>query len=517
MLLPRRGLTRLFQGDLNRYTYKRYSGSRGAECRVRFAPSPTGFLHLGGLRTALFNYLFAKSRNGKFIIRIEDTDQTRLVEGATEQLCKDLEWAGIIPDEGPAPYNGEYGPYIQSQRLETYQKYINKLLDSGNAYHCFCSERRLDLLRKEALRTRQIPKYDNRCRHLTPVQVAEKIAKNDKYCIRFQLTDRGEAFKDMIYGNFVYYVAQNEGDPIILKSDGFPTYHFANVIDDHLMRITHVLRGIEWQISTPKHLMMYRALGWTPPQFGHLPLIMNADGSKLSKRQNDIKLEFYRDKGVFPQALLNYITQAGGGFDRESSTKLEWFDMKQLTEKFDVDRINSNSSRLNPDLLDDLNRLEILHQVEDPVKSKILVNHLRTLVKEKYPISAEQLDLDEEHILNVLKWGAKRVTSINELVEGKLSFLWVLPILKKDEADLNAELIDSLVEELKDENFSKQNLQLILKDFSSSQNLTFSKFMKNLRTMLSGLKEGPGVAEMMEILGRESTLERIERLKKKEK
>lgn len=268
--------------------------------------------------------------------------------------------------------------------------------------------------------------------------MAEKISKNDKYCIRFKLSDRGEAFNDLVYGNFVYYVAQNEGDPVILKSDRFPTYHFANVVDDHLMKITHVLRGIEWQVSTPKHLMLYRALGWKPPEFAHLPLIMNADGSKLSKRQNDIKLEYYREKGIFPQALINYITQAGGGFSREPNETLHCYDMKQLTQKFDINRINNNSSRLNPTLLDDLNRLELTNQIENPETCKQLVQIVRDLVKEKYPLSADDLDLDDEHILNVLKWGAKRINSVNELAEEKLSFLWVLPKIAKDkEISLN--------------------------------------------------------------------------------
>lgn len=492
-----------------------------------------GFLHLGGLRTALFNYLFAKANNGKFILRIEDTDQTRLVPGAIEQLCQDLEWTGLIPDEGPMKYGGSYGPYIQSVRLDIYQKYIKELIDSGHAYHCFCSERRLELMRKEAVKARQIPKYDNRCRHLTPGQVAEKIAKNDKYCIRFKLSDRGEAFNDMICGNYVYYVAQNEGDPVILKSDGFPTYHLANVVDDHEMKISHVLRGIEWQISTPKHLMIYRAFGWTPPQFGHLPLIMNSDGSKLSKRQNDIKLEYYREKEIFPEALINYVTQAGGGFKREPYECLECLDLHDLTKKFDVNRINTNSSRLNPDLLNELNRLELIKRLENPEECTSLIKNVREKVCNRYSLSPEQLDLDDDHIFNVLKWGAKRVNSINDLLEGELSFLWVLPKLTKDtETELNEgkhhvliaydcyilfflDVIDSLVNELKDKNFSSKNLQLILKEFSSENKLTFSNFMRNLRAMLSGLKEGPSVAEMMEILGKESTLERIVRLKKR--
>lgn len=351
------------------------------------------------------------------------------------------------------------------------------------------------------------------------------------------MSDRGESLNDLIFGNFVYYVAQHEGDPVILKSDRFPTYHFANVVDDHLMGITHVLRGIEWQISTPKHLMLYRALGWNPPQFGHLPLIMNSDGSKLSKRQNDIKLEYYRSMGYFPQTLLNYITQAGGGFNRSPDENLRFYQMHELTQKFDINRINSNSSRLNPDLLNDLNQLELMEQIENPEKCKILIQTVRELVKQKYPLNADQLDLGDNHILSVLKWSYKRISRVNELAEEKLSFLWVLPTIAKDkEIPIDAgekdaqkimkklknfffslDIIDSLVEDLKDENFTRQNLQQLLKEFSSEKNLTFANFMKNLRSTLSGLKDGPSVAEMMEVLGKKNTIKRIERLRRKDK
>lgn len=239
-----------------------------------------------------------------------------------------MEWSGIIPDEG-IKYGGDAGPYIQSERLDIYRAEVQKLLDNETAYYCFCTERRLELLRKDALRNRQIPKYDNRCKHLTPIQIAEKLANHDTFCIRFKLNNQLVKFNDLIYGNINYDVVENEGDPIIVKSDGYPTYHFANVVDDHLMRITHVLRGVEWQISTTKHLQLYEAFGWTPPKFGHLPLIMNADGSKLSKRQGDIQLDYYREKGILPQALINYITLSGGGFERETA-KNNSFSMKEL-------------------------------------------------------------------------------------------------------------------------------------------------------------------------------------------
>lgn len=237
-----------------------------------------GHLHLGGLRTALINYLFAKSRHGKFILRIEDTDQTRLVPGAKEQLIKDLEWAGIIPDEGPK-YGGSLGPYIQSQRKKIYKSVLNnclntmnkissnsfyfsdevqELLQNNSAYHCFCTPKRLNLLKREALRNQQVPKYDNACRKLSKDEVKRKLDKKEPYCIRFKLTPEASPFEDIIYGNIALDIAQQEGDPVIIKTDGMPTYHFANVVDDHLMGITHVLRGVEWQISTPKHILLYK-------------------------------------------------------------------------------------------------------------------------------------------------------------------------------------------------------------------------------------------------------------------
>ncbi|XP_063709929.1 nondiscriminating glutamyl-tRNA synthetase EARS2, mitochondrial [Culicoides brevitarsis] len=483
------------------------------QVRVRFAPSPTGYLHLGGLRTALYNYLFAKKHGGKFILRIEDTDQTRLVDDATEQLCKDLEWAGIKPDEGPN-YGGLFGPYIQSQRIDLYHEEVKKLLSNGSAYYCFCSERRLDLLRKEALKQRQVPKYDNRCRHLTPVQIAEKLANKDPFCIRFKLESQGESFNDMVYGKIVYFIAQNEGDPIIIKSDGYPTYHFANVVDDHYMRITHVLRGVEWQISTPKHLLMYQAFGWKAPRYGHLPLIMNTDGSKLSKRQNDIRIQHYQEKGIFPQALLNYITQSGGGFEKEVGEHLKCLQMPELVSRFDISKVNANSSRLNPELLGDLNRLELQEQLRDPVKCDILIEKVRELVTKAYPKNVENLDLGKEHVKFVLEWAVNRITSLNELVEGKLSFLWILPKLQKDNV-IGSDILESLIKSLNEQNFSKTDLNSLLKEFSAKNDLSFANFMKSLRGVLSGLKEGPSVAEMMEILGKEGTVERLLRTKKK--
>ncbi|XP_058448482.1 probable glutamate--tRNA ligase, mitochondrial [Malaya genurostris] len=478
--------------------------------RVRFAPSPTGFMHLGGLRTALFNYLFAKSHGGKFILRIEDTDQERLVEGAMERIYQDLKWAGIVPDE--SPWNeGPYGPYVQSLRYDIYKQEVKKLMEDGRAYYCFCSERRLDLLRKEAVRLRQVPKYDNKCRHLTPGQIAERLAKNDKFCIRFKLDSKADEFQDMIYGKIVYFLAQNEGDPVIIKSDGFPTYHFANVVDDHYMKITHVLRGVEWQISTPKHIQMFHAFGWRPPNYAHLPLVMNPNGSKLSKRQGDVQLDHYRKMGIFPQALLNFITQSGGGFDRDM-IDIVGPQMTDLVQHFDIKKINAHSSRLNTDLLKQCNREEIAYQLKHtPEKAEALVKEVIRLVQTEFSDHIKSLDLDEKHVRDVLEWSITRIDSLQDLVKGKLSFLWVLPRRSKD-TSVDSGTLEVLAKNLASEDdieFTKAEISGFLKAFAERNRIAFDLLMKSLRNCLSGLKEGPGVAEMMEILGRDKTIERI--------
>lgn len=389
---------------------------------------------------------------------------------------------------------------------------VQKLLDNGSAYYCFCTERRLELLRKEAMRTRQIPKYDNRCRHMTPGQIAEKLANQDTFCIRFKLDNSIQSFPDLVYGDVNYDVTQSEGDPVIVKSDGYPTYHFANVVDDHLMGVTHVLRGVEWQISTTKHLLLYKAFGWMPPQYAHLPLVTNPDGSKLSKRQNDIQIENYRQKGIFPQALLNYITLSGGGFDRKV-TKPTDDTLPDLIKKFNINRINAHSSRLNPDLLEECNRMEIQNQIHDPELCEKLIDKVTDMIKQKYPKDLNYLDLNRDHIRKVLQWAGYRLTSLNQLIEGKLSFVWILPKIKNSKDNLTPELIDMLVQDLEHGNFTKIDLQSILKEFSSKNNLSFGNFMQSLRNSLSGLQDGPAVTEMMEILGKDKTIQRI-RIKK---
>ncbi|XP_073948559.1 putative glutamate--tRNA ligase, mitochondrial isoform X2 [Choristoneura fumiferana] len=474
--------------------------------RVRFAPSPTGYLHLGGLRTALYNKLFAISHKGSFILRIEDTDQTRKIQGSVEALIADLEWAGITCDEGPS-IGGRNGPYIQSERLDIYKQNITKLLENGSAYRCFCTERRLNLLRRDAVRSYSIPKYDNRCRNLSSKETKEKITAGTPNCIRFKLTSDCQYFEDLIFGGIAYDVSINEGDPVLMKSDGFPTYHFANVVDDHLMGITHVLRGVEWQISTTKHLLIYRAFGWKPPLFGHLPLIVNADGTKLSKRQKDVKVEDYRLKGVFPLALVNYITLAGGGFDHVPGAGIMLKSMDELAQEFQINKISSHPSRLNPDLLGECNKLEIKRRLQNEIESLTLISQLQQLVKKTYPL--ENLNISDDHVKNVLEWATARIATLDELISIKYAFLWILPS-KYNQSEINKQLLEKFVHDLESlKPYDQTHLKQCLRDFSTKNNIKFPMLMKMLRLVLSGLPEGPSVAEMMHLLGKHQSLIRI--------
>ncbi|MCS7228102.1 MAG: glutamate--tRNA ligase, partial [Endomicrobia bacterium] len=311
--------------------------------RVRFAPSPTGFLHIGGLRTALFNYLFARHYNGRFILRIEDTDRTRYVPGAIENLISILNWCELDYDEGPflddknnIYQKGEFGPYLQSQRTEIYKKYADELLKKGCAYRCFCTPQRLEELRKTQLLNKQPPMYDRYCRNLSQKE-SENKAKFEPYTIRLKMPDEEIVFKDIIRGE-IKFNGKLIDDQILLKSDGYPTYHLANVVDDHLMRISHVIRGEEWLSSTPKHIVLYRYLEWEPPKFAHLPLLLNPDRSKLSKRSGDVSVEDFKNEGYLPEAIINYVALLG--WSTEDSQQI--FTKEELIQKFTLDRCSES-------------------------------------------------------------------------------------------------------------------------------------------------------------------------------
>lgn len=306
--------------------------------------------------------------------------QTRVVAGGLEGIVKELQWTGLVPDEGPG-IGGPVGPYIQSERKHIYEEHVNRLIESDHAYRCFCSQLRLDLIRKEAARNREIPRYDNRCRHLTQKEVAEKMQANEPFTVRLKLTEGPVKFSDLVTGEECIDLSKVEADPIIFKSDGYPTYHLANVVDDHLMQVSHVLRGIEWQPSTPKHLMLFEAFGWQPPVYGHLPLILNSDGSKLSKRLDHIRLDNLRKQGYFPETIVNYLAGMGRGIDLPDDEK-EIYSLPDLAERFEIERIGSHANRYDLLLMKALNRDCFKYlMIHDPDRLK---TSLRKLLSEKY-------------------------------------------------------------------------------------------------------------------------------------
>lgn len=314
------------------------------EVRTRFAPSPTGFLHVGGLRTALYAYLHAKKHGGEFLLRIEDTDRERYVPGAEENLMKTLHWAGLDWDEGPETdgkkHRGPHAPYRQSERTEIYRQYAEKLLESGRAYRCFCTKEHLDQMRSEQEMLKKPPMYDGRCRSLSEEEISEKLNKKEPFVIR-QRIEKGEAviLEDIIRKK-VRFESDTLDDQVLMKSDDFPTYHLANVVDDHLMEITHVIRGEEWLPSTPKHLLLYKAFDWQPPKFAHLPLLLNKDRQKLSKRQADVAVEDYIKKGYLPGAVVNFVALMGW----HPVDNREIFSLEELIKEFDLERVQKGGA-----------------------------------------------------------------------------------------------------------------------------------------------------------------------------
>ncbi|XP_044159703.1 probable glutamate--tRNA ligase, mitochondrial [Bufo gargarizans] len=485
------------------------TGGPDKEIRVRFAPSPTGFLHLGGLRTALYNYLFAKQHGGAFILRLEDTDRSRLVPGAADGIEDMLEWAGIPPDESPRR-GGPYGPYEQSQRLNLYHEVAQALMESEAAYRCFCTPQRLELIKKEALRSRQTPRYDNRCRHLTSSQVQEKLSKNLPFVVRFQLPGGAHSFQDLVYGWTHHDVASVEGDPVILKQDGFPTYHLANVVDDYKMAVSHVLRGEEWLISTTKHLLLYRALGWQPPAYAHLPLLLNKDGSKLSKRQGDIFIQHFAQRGYLPDALLDIITNCGSGFAGNQIGRT----LPALIQQYNLQSTSTHSALLDLEKLPDFNRVHLTRWIEGADTRAQLVAQLQTLLQEKH----KDLTFDKEYIERILVLRKGHLNLLTDLLSPDYSYLWVRPFVQLE--DLNrlsseASEIGRLVVQILQNSHHGTSLEVLSKelrnDLKRLKATKYSTSMKLLRLMLSGLETGPSVAEMMLSLGPEESIMRLQK------
>lgn len=331
-----------------------------SEVRVRFAPSPTGYLHIGGLRTALFNYLYARHTGGKMLLRIEDTDRTRFVEGALENLLKALKWSGVEIDEGVmldengnVTEKGDCGPYIQSERVKAgiYDKYIDQLIEEGKAYYCFCSQERVDKVRDQMRADGLTPKYDGLCRSIPLEEAKQRVANGEEHTVRLKLPkDYDISFNDRIKGKITFNT-DDQDDQVLIKRDGYPTYHFAVVVDDHLMGITHVVRGDEWISSTPKHVYLYEAFGWQAPEYIHLPTVLNKDHKKYSKRNGDGMVEDFIEEGYTPEGLINFLSLLGWSPDSEE----EIFTMEELAKQFDFDRVNKTGAVFDKKKLDWVN------------------------------------------------------------------------------------------------------------------------------------------------------------------
>jgi glutamyl-tRNA synthetase len=473
-----------------------------SKIRVRFAPSPTGYLHVGGLRTALYNFLFARQNNGSFILRIEDTDRTRYVEGAAENLITTLKMMDINYDEGPDS-GGEYGPYYQSQRQDIYQEHIGKLLDNDAAYHCFCTSETLQKMREEQAAKKEDIRYDGRCRKLSREEIERKISAGEKYVIRAKTPVSGELkFEDLIREKVTFHWDMVD-DQVLMKSDGFPTYHLANVIDDHLMEITHVIRGEEWLSSVPKHIFLYEAFGWEPPKMAHLPLLLNPDKSKLSKRQGDVAVEDFLAKGYVKEALVNFIALLGW----HPSGDRELFTLDELISAFSLERISKAGAVFDIEKLNWMNGQYIRHLDLDYIAEKA-----RPLfMKENLDIS------DEDKYQKVVAYTRNRITLITEITTEALPF-YRDPDIKDEDRHLvedpqAQELFRLWIEMLKNtQNIDEDKIKSFITQTTEKLGLKGKKLYFPLRVALYGSCHGPDIPTIYAILGKEVMIRRLNKV-----
>ncbi len=479
--------------------------------RTRFAPSPTGFLHIGGLRTALYSELFARHHQGTFILRVEDTDRTRLVEGAIEGLCRSLTRCGVAADEGVwideagnMIEKGEYGPYLQSERKDHHRKYAEEMIEKNAAYYCFCSSERLEELRKEQEAAHQPTMYDGLCRRLSQEDAARRVSEGESYVIRLRVPhDRNMMIHDLIRGDVEFDLALID-DQVLLKSDGFPTYHLAAVCDDHDMKITHVIRGEDWIASTPKHILIYEAMGWIVPQFAHLPLLLNPDRSKLSKRQGDVAVEDYLAKGYLPAAIVNFVAMLGWNptADREIFTKQE------LIELFDITKVNKSGAVFNVEKLDWLNaqylkkmpREEYLSLVSPCLKGKTsdepFLHRCALLVRDRLIRVNDITELTQELFVEHHDYS-------------RVSLTWKIQATSEALERLEA-LRDRLVTLSEDQLLHVSEVEKEIKELIAQKGWGNGDTLWPLRVALSGAEKSPGPFELVATYGKERTLSRLE-------
>lgn len=484
------------------------------EVRVRFAPSPTGNIHLGGLRTALYNYIFAKQNSGKFVLRIEDTDQSRLVANSAKDIENVLCWAGLNPNESPT-VGGGYGPYTQSKRLDLYKQRAEELIETGRAYRCFCSPERLDLLRKYQMRNRQKPRYDGKCRHLSSSEIDEMLSMNNgRHVIRYAIEPKLIQFDDLIFGDIANdFSIIKDSDPVLLKSDNFPTYHFANVVDDHEMQITHVLRGSEWISSTAMHVQLYQAFGWIAPKFAHFPLITLKGGSKISKRNNENHVKSYIEAGYKPLAILNFLTNMGGGLPKEKQDSMELWDLDRIVEEFDFSKVLCNPGSIDMEKLKIYNMKELQKMwYED---KNLVQREVRVLLE----MNNIPFDLDAESFETIIEqFIHHRIVTLNDLISPEKSFIWHHPSLclsleeYHDKGWNLKELVESIIIAIRESNIEdKSSYEAMFVEITSKYGIDKASLMRLIRKLLTNSDKGLPVFHIFLCLGKKRLLDYLEK------
>ncbi|MBP2027930.1 nondiscriminating glutamyl-tRNA synthetase [Acetoanaerobium pronyense] len=482
--------------------------------RVRFAPSPTGFVHIGSLRTALYNFLYAKKMQGNYVLRVEDTDRTRLVEGALEGMLRAMDWAsvnhdeGVVLEDGKVAQIGEFGPYIQSERLEIYSSYINTLLDKGDAYHCFCTKERLERVREEQKQAGLDPKYDGHCRELSLEELQDKLDRGENHVIRMKLPEnKNISFDDVVRGKVSIHTSDMD-DQVLIKADGFPTYHFAVVVDDHLMNITHVIRGEEWLTSTPKHVLLYKMFGWEAPTFVHLPNILNSERKKLSKRQGDVAVEDFKNKGYLPEALVNYIALVG--WSPEDNKEI--FSMDELIEAFSLERVSKSGGVFDTAKLNWVNS----HYIKETDTDRLIDIATPFIIKEKL--------MSKEEIENSREWLKMAMDTVKDRLDYLAQFPSEIKMFFSDKVDyveeeakefMKLEHMKELAEALKAKISAKDEItpdfvSSMFKEIQKEKGIKGKNLFMGTRVIITGQNHGPDIPMVLTLLGKEKVLSRID-------
>jgi len=475
--------------------------------RVRFAPSPTGSPHVGNIRTALFAWLFARHNAGSFILRIEDTDTARKVEGAVEEIMDSLRWLGLDWDEGP-DIGGKYEPYVQSERLELYRYAAQQLISQGDAYYCYCSPERLTEMRDGQVRRKQPPGYDRHCRDLPVEKWAEKAAEGIKPVIRFKTPLEGQTrFNDVVWGE-VKFENSTLDDLVLLKSDGFPTYNLANIVDDHAMEISHVIRAEEFVSTTPHHLLLYKALGYEPPQFAHVPRVLGSDRAKLSKRHGAVSVGEFRKQGYLPEAMVNFLALLGWSLD----DKTEIMSRQELINNFSLERVSKTAAIFNREKLDWMNGVYIRNLSLEGFTEKALPFIDKGLPSEiKRPLPIDYI----KQIMPLIQERAKTLTEVPDLVgfffTEDLDYEADLLIGKNmDKESANRALGVSLQRLGNLKEFDNESLEALLRPLAVELELKTGQLFGTLRIAVTGRTAAPPLFQTMAVLGKEKCLKRIE-------